>query len=168
MDYEVIFSRRRTLSISVTREQKIIVRAPLRTSRRRIEEFLQKCTPWIEKKLFQIRETPCVPLYSDADIPSLKKKTQEIVLERVEYFSALMGVHPSRVSVNSAKKRFGSCSSEGNINFSFRLCLYPPEVIDYIVVHELAHMIELNHSPRFWNIVEKYIPNYRQIKSRFR
>ena len=80
---------------------------------------------------------------------------------KVEYFSKLMGVEPCSVRITGAQKRFGSCSSKGNICFSFNLMQYPEEAVDYVVVHELAHLIELNHSRKFWDIVEKYIPDYK-------
>lgn len=168
MDYEIIYSKRRTLSIQVTPDSRVIVRSPYKVRKDVIASFIKSSAPWIEKKLAILESVPSKPTYNECDIPLLKAKTKEIVLDRVKHFSSIMGLSPKRVSVNSAKKRFGSCSAEGNINFSFRLCLYPNEVIDYVVVHELAHLKELNHSRRFWAIVEKYIPNYKEIKKQFR
>lgn len=81
---------------------------------------------------------------------------------RVDFFSKRMGVRPKNVKVNSAESRWGSCGSNGNINFAARLAAASPEAIDYVVVHELAHLVELNHSRKFWTIVEKYFPDYKK------
>ena len=73
-----------------------------------------------------------------------------------------MGIKYGRITIASAKTRFGSCSSKGNISYSYRLMMYPEEAIDYVVVHELAHRIEMNHSPRFYAIVERILPDYKK------
>jgi predicted metal-dependent hydrolase len=73
-----------------------------------------------------------------------------------------MGIKYGRITITSARTRFGSCSSEGNISYSYRLMLYPEEAIDYVVVHELAHRREMNHSPRFYAIVERILPDYKE------
>ena len=87
---------------------------------------------------------------------------------RVSYYSKIMGVTPSAVKVNSAKTRWGSCSSKKSINFSWRLALADDDVIDYVVVHELAHLKEMNHSPRFWKLVEEILPNRKDYRKRLK
>ena len=91
-----------------------------------------------------------------------RKAVAEHIPKRVRYFSEIMGVSPSCVKISSAEKRWGSCSGRGTINFSWRLMAASPESIDYVVVHELAHLTELNHSPRFWKIVADTLPDYRE------
>jgi predicted metal-dependent hydrolase len=91
-------------------------------------------------------------------------RAREILPERVEYFSAIMGVKPTHVSINEAKTRFGSCSEKRRINFSCRVMRYPSEAIDYVVVHELAHLKFLNHSREFWAFVESILPDYKARK----
>lgn len=81
---------------------------------------------------------------------------------RVEYYSEKMGLYPTSVKITSAATRFGSCSGKNSICFSYRLMLYPPEAVDYVVVHELAHIKEKNHSARFYALVERYMPDYRE------
>ena len=81
---------------------------------------------------------------------------------RVEYYSEKMGLYPTSVKITSAATRFGSCSGKNSICFSYRLMLYPPEAVDYVVVHELAHIKEKNHSARFYALVEMYMPDYRE------
>ena len=82
----------------------------------------------------------------------------------MEHYSEEMGVSYAKVSINSANTRLGSCSSKKTLNFSYRLMLYPHEAIEYVCVHELAHLIEMNHSRKFWSIVEAYMPDYKARK----
>ena len=90
-----------------------------------------------------------------------RRAAKEYLPKAVERFAPLIGKSPKQVRITSAKTRWGSCSAKGGLNFSWRLMFAPPEEIDYVAVHELAHLIELNHSPRFWAIVEAILPDYR-------
>jgi predicted metal-dependent hydrolase len=99
---------------------------------------------------------------SDTDIEQLKRKAWEYIPSRVDYFASIMGVTPANVSINRAKTRFGSCNSKKRLNFSCNVMRYPIEAIDYVIVHELAHIKELNHSKRFWAIVESILPDYKE------
>lgn len=90
-----------------------------------------------------------------------KQKATTILIEKALYYSKLMGVTPSSIKVNSAKTRWGSCSGKNSINFSWLLILADDSAIDYVVVHELAHIIEHNHSKKFWLVVEKIMPDYK-------
>ena len=96
---------------------------------------------------------------------ALRKKAEEIIPQRVEHYAKIMGVEPKSVRITAAQKRFGSCSSRGTLCFSLNLMQYPSEAIDYVVVHELAHLIELNHSKKFWSVVEKYMPDYKKRRT---
>ena len=96
------------------------------------------------------------------EINNLKEKTKEIVLPLVEKHASLMGVTPTKINFTSAKRVFGSCTAQKHLNFSFRLCLYPVEAVEYVVVHELAHILQMNHSKKFWAIVEKHLPDYKK------
>lgn len=89
-----------------------------------------------------------------------RKLAREFISEKVVYYSEHMGVTPSAVKISSAKKRWGSCSGKDSLNFSWRLIMAPPQAIEYVVVHELAHIREHNHSQRFWDIVERQMPDY--------
>ncbi|KAA0267899.1 MAG: M48 family peptidase [Chloroflexi bacterium] len=93
-----------------------------------------------------------------------KSQALTIFTERVNHFSALHGFFPRRVRVNSAKTRWGSCAADGTINFTWRLVMAPPEVIDYVVLHELAHLKIKNHSPRFWKLVESLCPDFKRLR----
>ena len=95
----------------------------------------------------------------------MRRSSESIFSERVEYFAEAMGVTPIAVKVTNARTRWGSCSSKGSINLSWRLIMARGELIDYVVVHELAHLSEMNHSDRFWKIVGQYMPDYRALRS---
>ena len=105
------------------------------------------------------------PEPDEAEKARLIALAKMILPGRVEHFAALTGLRPKRVKITSAKTRFGSCSSKGSICFSWRLMQYPPEAIDYVVVHELAHLKHMNHSPAFHALVAKYLPDHRQRRA---
>lgn len=90
-----------------------------------------------------------------------REQARAQVAARVEYFAAQLGVRHTRLTIRDTRSRWGSCSSRGGLNFSWRLILAPPPILDYVVIHELAHLRELNHSPRFWAIVAEHCPDYR-------
>ncbi|MBQ7760446.1 MAG: M48 family metallopeptidase [Clostridia bacterium] len=164
MDYEIIYTKRKTLSLSVKRDLRVVVRAPFRTPKERIEKFVMQNIQWIENRKSKIQARPSIDNCTQQDIKELKDKLLEIVTPILEKYSNRMGLFPSHVSINTAKTRFGSCSSTGRINFSCRLALYPYEAIEYVCVHELAHLKEMNHSKKFWAIVEKQLPDYKERK----
>ena len=163
MDYEIIYSKRKTLCLQIKRDGRVVIRCPYRTSNKRIEEFYNAHLEWVKKKL-EFNSGRMVPIneLSDTDIEELKRKAWEYIPSRVDYFANIMGVTPSNVSINRAKTRFGSCSSKKRLNFSCNVMRYPNDAIDYVIVHELAHIKELNHSKRFWAIVESVIPDYKE------
>ena len=94
----------------------------------------------------------------------MRKEAKRILPIKTSYYANIMGLKYGRITITGAKTRFGSCSSKGNISFSYRLMLYPDEAIDAVVVHELAHLYEMNHSPRFYKIIETVLPDYKERK----
>ncbi len=162
MEYEIIYSDRRTLALSV-KEGRLIVRAPRRTAKKRIEQMVASHLDWAQKHIDkQRRKAEMTSSLTEDQIAALKKKARAVLTAKTEYFSQIMGLKHGRITITSAKTRFGSCNSKGNISYSYRLMLYPEEAIDYVVVHELAHLLEMNHSPRFYAIVAKYLPDYKR------
>ncbi|MBQ2809259.1 MAG: M48 family metallopeptidase [Clostridia bacterium] len=165
MNYKIIYSKRRTLALQISRELEVIVRAPKGASTDRIEKFVRLHEGWINEHLeMQKSRLERYPEPSEAELLELERRAWELLPERASYFSALMGVKASHISINRARSRFGSCSDKGRINFSCRLMRYPIEAIDYVVVHELAHLRHLNHSREFWAFVESFLPDYKQRK----
>lgn len=164
MEYSVIYSKRKTLAISI-KEGEIIVRAPQGVKRERIEYYLQKHAGWISKQIEKTRSAARISgSLSDDDIAAIKKSAKEYFAKRTREISEIMGLKYGRITITSAKRRYGSCSSKGNICFSYRLMLYPEAAREYVIVHELAHLVEMNHSPRFYAIVKKYLPDYKERK----
>ena len=165
MKITVKYSKRKTLSLEITRDAEVLVRAPLKTTNKRIEEFVHAHYDWVishlERRLEQIKNNP-EP--SNEELNELKALAKRIIPEKVEKYSKIMGIIPEHVSINSAKTRFGSCSGKNRLNFSCRLMSYPECAIDYVVVHELAHIKHHNHSKQFWALVEKYMPDYKERK----
>lgn len=163
----VIRSNRKTLAISIKEDLSVTVRAPRRASKTEIERILKEKEQWIQKhiglmkeknsRLDEIKENQL----TEAELKKFKAKAKRIIPERVAVFSKIIGVNYGRISIRSQKTRWGSCSGKGDLNFNCLLMLAPPEVIDYVVVHELCHRKEMNHSKAFWREVEKVIPDYK-------
>lgn len=168
MDYTIIRSKRRTMCIQIKRDGTTVVRAPLWASEKAINEFVLKHTDWIEKKQELVKNAHIPEDFDQNEVKALKERLLEIIEPLIKYYSTKMDVYPSRISINSAKTRFGSCSSKKSLNFSYRLALYPYEAIEYVCVHELAHLKEMNHSKRFWAIVEEQLPDYKSRKALLR
>ena len=161
MKYELIYSDRKTISASV-KGGKLTVRAPKKVSREFIESFLYKHEKWIREHLMLEEQRQKRTQLSDEKITTLKNEAKIYFKDKTEYYSKIMGLKYSRITITSAESRFGSCSSKGSICYSYRLMLYPEAAREYVVVHELAHLCEMNHSKRFYSILEKYLPDYKE------
>ena len=164
MDYEIIYSKRKTVSIKIE-QGNVVVKAPVGVTEKEIRSIVDKHRDWIDKAV--VREKNKRERYESLDesqVRFLKKQARAYFTELCERYSALMGLSYNRISITSAKTRFGSCSSNKNISFSYFLMLYPEAAREYVVVHELAHLREMNHSPKFYAIVGKYMPDYKERK----
>lgn len=161
----VIRSDRKTLSLQVRPDGTLLVRAPRRLPEREINRFLQEKSAWIERTLAKVRDANRAgedePL-SMEDIHALADQALQVIPPRVGEFAARMGVTYGRITIRNQRGRWGSCSSQGNLNFNCLLMLAPAEVLDYVIVHELAHRKEMNHSRAFWAQVEAVLPDYRE------
>lgn len=162
--YTIIRSRRKTIAIRITREGAVHVLCPQFASKNRIDEIVHSKQDWIEKKLHSLQTLPPVIPFTPEEISALKTQAQKNLSSLISYYAAQIGVSYGRVTVRSQKSRWGSCSAKGNLSFNCLLMLAPPEVIDYVIVHELCHLKQMNHSPKFWDEVEKIMPDYRQAK----
>lgn len=164
----IIRSSRRTLSLQVKNDGQVIVRAPRHVTLQEIAAFVRKNSAWLHKHLEKVRKekelnaaSPVQPLTMD-DIQKLADEALRVIPGRVAHFAPLVGVTYGRITVRNQRTRWGSCSSKGNLNFNCLLMLAPPEILDYVVVHELCHRKEMNHSPKFWAEVAKVIPDYKE------
>lgn len=165
INIHIIRSNRRTISLEITSAKQVIVRAPWHMPESEIERFVKEKEAWLTRNLQKQIETEQevreIGRFTDQEIKNLTRLAKQIIPEKVSYYARLMGVTYGRISIRKQKTRWGSCSREGNLNFNCLLMMVPPEVLDYVVVHELSHRLEMNHSKRFWEQVEKILPNYR-------
>ena len=167
--YELKRSRRKTLSVEVTREGRVIVRAPLRVSGAQIERFVAAHADWIARAQQRQRERLIAhPEPDDARRAELIRRAKTELPPKVAHYARMMGVQPTGMTITSARTRFGSCSGKNRICFSWRLMDYPEAAVDYVVVHELAHIVHKNHGPQFWALVERYMPDYRACRALLR
>ena len=163
MEYTLIRSKRKTLAIQITREAKLVVRAPLRCPRRDIDRFLREKEGWISAHLAKMQaRREAHPEPTAAEEAALRQKAREILPPLVAKYAESMGVEPTGITVTGARSRFGSCSPKNRLCFSFRLMDYPIEAGEYVVVHELAHIRHKNHGPDFYAQVETYLPDWRE------
>ena len=159
MEYKIIRSSRKTIAIQLTPEGEILVRCPNRMKKADIDRFVLSKQSWIEAHLAKL--PPATPKLTAEEIEDLAARAKADLPARAARFAALIGVTYGRITIRSQRTRWGSCSSQGNLNFNCLLMLTPPEVLDYVVVHELCHRKELNHSSRFWSEVERVLPDYK-------
>lgn len=165
MEYRIIESSRKTIAIQVNDKEEIIVRVPYRYPKKKIEKFVYQQNDWIENAIKKQRQNNNNKLnLTENDIKMLKALANSIIPQKVSHYSKIMGVKPTRVKITSAKKRFGSCSSSDSLCFSYILMLYPEEAINYVVVHELAHLVHHNHSKDFYNLISEYISDYKKCE----
>ena len=204
MDFDIIRSRRKTIAVEITKEGGVLVRAPLKLSRREVLAFVHQSSGWIARKLAHTRvlqeertprrfgegelfpfmgEQHCLRYVAGgehlrkengefllgAELTSragdlfrtwYRARAREILEDRVAQFALRMGLTCRSVRITDAKERWGSCNAAGSLNFAWRLVMAPPHVIDYVIVHELAHLVEMNHSRRFWGRVGRVLPDY--------
>lgn len=162
-DYEIIRSKRKTLALEVKRDGSVIVRAPLKTRINEIDKFVFAHTDWIEKaKAKQLAREQNYIERSPEEIRQAKLQLRETVTPLVSHWADIMDVEPQAVTITSAQTRFGSCSGKNRLSFSYHLIDYPSEAIEYVVVHELAHIKYHNHSRDFYSFIGKFLPDYRE------
>lgn len=160
MEYEVVYTNRQSMAIYIRRDGKIEVRCNKRTSKTAIERFLHEKKTWIEKSRNKILSVEHTSL-TEKDKKRALDLANEILLNKIEYYSKKLGVLPKAVKIGNAKSYWGCCTGSNVLRFSWRLFLARESAIDYVIVHELAHIKEHNHSERFWKYVENILPNYK-------
>lgn len=168
-EIEIKRSSRKTICLEIKTDGKLLVRCNYITPIETINKFVFSHSDWIEKHLNKVRKrADYIPSLDETEIVRLKRMAKAYLTERTEYFSSLMNLKMPRVKITSAKKRLGSCNSNGGICYSYLLMTYDNDVIDYVVIHELSHIKELNHSSAFYRIVKKYCPDYKSIENKIR
>ena len=166
----LVRSSRKTLAVQIRADGTVIARAPLRMPKDRILCFLSEKASWIRMQQGKMQERENMRQQAGIHLDAaqekeLRERAKSVLAQRTAYFARQIGVTYGRITVRDQKTRWGSCSQTGNLNFNFRLILAPPEVLDYVVVHELCHRRQMNHSAQFWQEVAQVLPDYRKRKA---
>ncbi len=159
--YQIIRSARKTAAIQI-RNGQVIVRCPYGTKDAWIREFVEKKAHWIRTHL---QSRPAVQKLTERELAELKKLARAMLAPLVSAIAARMGVTYGQISIRARKSRWGSCSAKGNLNFNCLLMLVPEDVREYVVIHELCHRKQLNHSPAFWSLVQAQMPDYQEKRT---
>jgi len=157
-EIKIIRQSRKSLSLKVDKDGTVIVKAPRFVFQKTIDNFIEKNRWWIETQRSKKQNSILDP----NQIAEYKREAREIIIPRVAEFAEKYGFTYNSVKITSAMTRWGSCTSKKNLNFTYRLALAPREVRDYVIVHELCHLRQMNHSKKFWSEVEAIMPSYKE------
>lgn len=164
MEYQIIKSSRKTIAIEVTKEGSVVVRIPFHCPISTVNQFLERKKIWIDRKVRERKAKSRVtagPAFSSEEKDRFMEQAKKVFEEKALFYAHVMGVYYQRITVREQKTRWGSCSSKRNLNFNWRLLLAPEQVLDYVVIHELAHLIEMNHSSDFYAVVASVMPDFK-------
>ena len=168
---KLLRSNRKTLSIEI-KEDGITVRAPWWASNTEIKEFILQKEDWIRKHQERVRtrleRMDEVPPFTDRELQTLMERAKKYIPSRVEYYADIIGVDYGRITIRHQRTRWGSCSGKGNLNFNCLLMLFPQDVIDSVVVHELCHLLERGHGPKFHQLMDAFMPDWKQRRAKLR
>lgn len=163
---EIIRSNRKTIAIEIKPDATVLVRAPYFMKNAEICKFVKEKEHWITEHLNKAKErqkkAEDVQKLTIDEVKQLADLALKVIPEKTRYYAESMNVQYGRITIRNQKTRWGSCSGKRNLNFNCLLMLAPDEVIDYVVVHELCHLIEMNHSKAFWGEVERVMPDYKK------
>lgn len=161
-EYQLLRSKRKSIAIEISQNLTLIVRAPNRMPQKEIDRFVARHQEWIEHHLAICAQRKSYKQYTSAEEAALYEKAKTQIPVKVAFYSRRMGLTPTGIKITSARTRFGSCSGKNSLCFSWRLMDYPDDAIDYVVVHELAHILHKNHGAAFYALVARYLPDYKQ------
>ena len=169
----VIRSARKSLGLEVRDANTVLARIPARVSDRELKAFVEAHRDWILEKTAVMAEREANRKTTPAPPPELLSKTDRMKIQlkigkRVRHYCEAMGVTVGYVTVKNQKTRWGSCSAKGNVNFNYQLAFLPDELLDYVVIHELAHRRHMDHSRAFWAEVDKYCPGYLERREQLK
>ena len=158
----------RNLRLTVYPDGKVVATLPCGTRESLIDEFILRKSGWIFRKLDEINSSknPCERLLSKfgkKEYNRHKKQALFFIRKRLEYLNKFYNCNFKRISIRNQRTRWGSCSRKGNLNFNYKLVFLPERFADYVIVHELCHIKEFNHSASFWDLVAKTVPDYKNI-----
>ena len=155
---QVIHSRRKTIGLRVRTNGAVELRCDPRVPKKELVAMVESHRQWILEKR---RAAVTLPPFTAEELANFTKVAKAVIPQRVAHFASMLGVTWSRISIRRPKTRWGSCSAAGNLNFHCLLAAVPPDVRDYVVIHELCHRLHMNHSPAFWQAVAGLCPEYK-------
>lgn len=166
MNYKAIRSKRSTASIQIKPPGEVIVRIPEWYTKQMSDELVERHSKWIARKLQELHVNTARGKITLSELERADgiQKAKKVFPERVSHYAEIMGVTYAKITIREQKTRWGSCSSKGNLNFNWKLVLAPDYVLDYVVVHELAHRKVMNHSKQFYTVVAQVMPDYEQAR----
>ena len=161
MEYILKRSSRRSIAVQIKSDGSVIVRANYNTPLYSIEKFLVEKSEWIAKNAAKMRAADGVPKFTENDIKGFIQKAKYIAHEKATYFAKIIGVSYGKITVKKMRTVWGSCSAHGNLNFNCLIAALPEKIADYVIIHELCHRKQMNHSRAFWNLVGIYCTDYK-------
>ena len=167
VEYSVKKSQRaKHLTIRVYPNNVVLVTIPKRFPVYLAEHFIKQKEAWINDRIAKnVRRQETLPKKSREDYLENKAKALQLIKTRIDYFNKLYNFTVNKISVKNQTTRWGSCSKNGNLNFNYQIIYLKYEQIDYVVIHELCHLKELNHSKAFWDLVAQALPNYKEVRA---
>lgn len=165
-----VSNRARGVRLAIYHDGTFIVTIPNKIKEGLVENFIIKKSRWIIEKIEYFEKNPRTILikHTNKEIKEHKEKAKKLTISRLQYFNQFYNFKWNNISIKNTKSRWGSCSKRGNLNFNYKITLLPQHLSDYIVVHELCHLGELNHSSNFWKLVEKTIPHHKEIRKQLK
>lgn len=162
-------SRQKYMRLSVRCDGALTVSRPRYINKKTVEKYIIEKKDWILKSLEKFQKAGFMPYKKDRPrYLKYKNHSYDFIKKRLDYFNRIYNLKYNKISVRDQKSRFGSCSQKANLNFNYKILFLPKEQADYIIVHELCHLKEFNHSKNFWRLVEKAVPNHLEIRKKLR
>jgi predicted metal-dependent hydrolase len=153
------------MALEITRDLQLLVRVPYSVPREAIDHFIDSHIHWVEEHMARMQTRVMAHPAPSAELAEMyRKNAKEYIPSRVAYYSEVMSLVPTGITITGAKNRFGSCSGKNRLSFSWRLMEYPLEAIDYVIVHELSHIAFKNHGSEFYSLIAAYLPDWKQRK----
>ena len=159
--------RARTIRLVVHPDARVVVTAPPSVGEETIGHFVAKHSAWLQRKIAETAGKWVISLRR-GEIAGLKQRALALASARCMHFAKHYGVQYNKITIRAQKSRWGSCSHAGNLSFNYKIAVLPPHIADYVIVHELCHLAEMNHSKRFWNLVAKTIPQHKTTRAELR
>lgn len=162
--------RAKRVRLAVYCDGSVVVTTPLNVKHSIIKDLVVEKRYWIYEKLRYYRslDTKAIRVFSNEDYLKNKEKAKKFVVARVDHFNKIYNFSYNKINIKNQKTRWGSCSKKRNLNFNYKIIFLPEKIRDYLIVHEICHLLEFNHSEKFWRLVQKACPDYKEYQRRLR